>query len=300
MPARIIVGTDLSTASNDALIQAETRARRDGLPLTVVHVLSGFPWDTDASAPSDPDTVTAIRESIRKHVCLLTGRPPSEFCVLVERGQPHLVLAKLARAEHALLVVGSHMHHGVGHALVRNVCERVAQHAHARVLVTRPRAGSGQVLVAADHPAHSRTALEVGIEEARGSARTLVVLHCVNTGFVESAFTPRMEGGPAITAAMTALSEEIARAKVKAELRVIEGPPQALISDVADRLGAELIVIGASHHTQPLADVTSLVLRRAQCSVLVVEDDVSTALPTQDHGATAVSTAASFLEELYS
>jgi nucleotide-binding universal stress UspA family protein len=298
MSDRIVVGTDLSSASDDALIQAEALASRDALPLTVVHVLSGLPWG--ASVLPDPDQVMEIRESIRKQVNVLTGRPLPAFCVLVERGQPHLVLAQLARSARALLVVGSHMHHGVGHALVRNVGERVALRAHDRVLITRPRTGSRQILVAADHPAHARAALEVGVEEARRSAGILTVLHCVNTGFVESAFTPRMEGGRAIVDARAALSEELTRAKVKAELRVIEGPPQAVISDMADRLNAELIVIGASHHAQPLADVTSQVLRRAQCSVLVVEDDVCTEHPTEDHRAATVSAAAGFSGEVYS
>src|SRR4051812_3828168 len=130
MKLPIVVGTDLTEASNDALIQAEARASRDAVPLTVVHALSPLLWP----AASDAGHVARVRELAAQQVAALTGRLPAEYSLIVERGVPHALLARVATSQHALLVVGSHMHHGIGHALLRDVSERALERARGPVL----------------------------------------------------------------------------------------------------------------------------------------------------------------------
>ena len=108
----IVVGTDLTHASDDALVQAEARASRDGVRLTVVHAMSPLLW----GAANDVDYVARLRELVEQQVAALTGRSRGEYEVVIERGLAHAVLARSAVSQQALLVVGSHMHHGVGHA----------------------------------------------------------------------------------------------------------------------------------------------------------------------------------------
>src|SRR4051812_24864868 len=131
----IVVGTDLTAASDEALIQAEARARRDRVPLTVVHAYPPLLWETT----NDAEALLRAKETLQAQFLALTGRAADGYEALVERGLAHLVLARIAISQQALLVVGSHMHHGVGHALLRDVTERVVERTRGPVLVTRPR-----------------------------------------------------------------------------------------------------------------------------------------------------------------
>ena len=129
MKCPIVVGTDMTEASDDALIQAEARATRDGATLTVVHAMSPLVW----GGSSENEALERLRRVVQGHVTALTGRA-GEYDVVVERGLAHSVLARLAISRHALLIVGSHMHHGVGHAVLRDVTERVVQRTRGPVL----------------------------------------------------------------------------------------------------------------------------------------------------------------------
>ncbi|HEY1533322.1 MAG TPA: universal stress protein, partial [Polyangiaceae bacterium] len=234
MKLPIIVGTDLTEASDDALIQAEARATRDGVPLTAVHAMTPLLWNP----AGDADATERAALLVRQRVTALTGRPEHEFDVVVERGLAHSVLAALAISQHALLVVGSHMHHGVGHAFLRDVTERVVARARGPVLVTRPRAASERVLVATDRPFESSAALDVAIEEARSSGSKLAVLHCVNMGFLTTLAADLVNGGAyadrllgqrsPLAEARQSLKAELGRRQVDADLYVIEGVAQQL------------------------------------------------------------------------
>ena len=278
MKLPIIVGTDLTEASDDALVQAEARATRDGVPLTVVHAMTPLLWNP----ANDANATEGATRLVRQRLTALTGRPEHEYEVVVERGLPHTVLARLAISQHALLVVGSHMHHGVGHAFLRDVTERVVERARGPVLVTRPRARSERVLVAVDRPFESSAALDVAIEEARSSSSRLTVLHCVNMGFLTTLATDLINGGayadrlvgqrspPA--EARQSLKAELGRRQVDADLYVLEGVPEHLISEVAARGEADIVVVGTAHRRARTPHVTTSVLRHAPCSVLVVDE----------------------------
>jgi nucleotide-binding universal stress UspA family protein len=274
----IIVGTDLTEASNDALIQAEARATRDEAPLTVVHAMSPLFW----GRVNDLDHVERLRAVIRQQFTALTGRREDEYEVAVERGLAHAVLARLAVAEQALLVVGSHMHHGVGHALLRDVTERVVERARGPVLVTRPCNASGRILVAVDRSFNTSVALDVAIDEARLSELRLTVLHAIDTGFIQTLAADVFNGGAyadhplgqgsRVGDARKALRAELRCRHAEADVYVVEGEAQSLIPQVAARIDAELVVVGTAHRPAPTPQVTTAVLRHAPCSVLVVDD----------------------------
>ncbi|HEY2409240.1 MAG TPA: universal stress protein [Polyangiaceae bacterium] len=273
----IIAATDLSEASNDTLIQAEGRARRDGTPFTVVHVLPRPRW----RVVNDSEALEQTRANIERHVCALTGRAPSEFEVIVERGVPHIVLARIAGARHGLLVVANHPQHGLAHALTGDVTERTVARANCPVLITRPRTNSGRVLVAVARAQASLAVLDAAAEEAFSSKATLVVLHCLDTGFIELLAADLINGGPYAAHPLSArslvleardqLAAELRDKGVNYELHVVEGSPQVRIPEFAARTRAELIVLGSSHPPASLPRVTLAVLRHAPCSVLIVD-----------------------------
>ncbi len=275
----IIVGTDLTEASDDALIQAEARATRDDAPLTVVHGTSPLLW----GPANDADYVERLKQLIRQQVTALTGRAEDEYAVTVDRGLAHAVLTRQALSQHALLVVGSHMHHGVGHALLRDVTERVVERARGPVLVTRPCGASDRILVAVDRPFHTSVALDVAIDEASTSGSRLTVLHAIDVGFMATLAGDLVNGGAyaerplgqhsMVVEARQALRTELRRRRVRADVYVVEGRAESAIPQVANQIDAELVVIGTAHRPAPTPHVTTAVLRHAPCSVLVVDED---------------------------
>jgi nucleotide-binding universal stress UspA family protein len=275
----IIVGTDMTEASDDALVQAEARATRDGAMLTVVHAMSPLVW----GGSNENEAIERLRQAVRGRVTFLTGRPEDAYDVIVERGLAHSVLARHAISQHALLIVGSHMHHGVGHALLRDVTERVVQRARGPVLVTRPSPASDRILVAVERPFNACPALDVAIREARVSGAKLAVLHSIHMGFIQTVATDLLNGGvyadhplglgTLLTEARQALRAELWRRAVDADVYVVEGEPAHLISEMAERQNAELVVVGTAHRPAATPPVTTAVLRHAPCSVLIVDDD---------------------------
>jgi nucleotide-binding universal stress UspA family protein len=87
------------------------------------------------SGPAN-DAAAHAKELIRRELSALTGRSRGGYDVIVERGLAHLLLARIAISQNALLVVGSHMHHRIGHAFLRDVTERVVERARGPVLVS--------------------------------------------------------------------------------------------------------------------------------------------------------------------
>lgn len=277
----IIVGTDLTEASDDTLVQAEVLATRDSATLTVVHAISPLLWRDQG------EQLARIRQQIAQRVSLLTRRPPELFDVVVERGLAHAVLARLAIAHDALLVVGAHMHHGIAHALLRDVTERVVARARGPVLVTQPANRAGQVLVPVDRPFESSEPLLTAIDEARARRAKLTVLHCVDTGFIRTLACDLANGGAyareplglnaPLAEARSALGAELKRRNVRADVLVAEGEAQALIPRLARGARAGLIVVGSGHGKGSL-QITNAVLRHAPCSVLVVDSTRASAL----------------------
>ena len=279
----IIVGTDLTETSDEALVRAEALATRDSVALTVVHAVSPLLWGIG----NHVEHFVRVREQVKLRVTAVTGRPRGAYRVIIERGLAHAVLARLAIAEDALLVVGSHMHHGLGHALLKDVSERVVERARGPVLVTRSGTNAGCVLVAVDQPFDLSEPLQAGIQEARTTGSQLTALHCVETGFMYSLAADVFNGGAYAQRPMGlesplpeirhALRAELTRHQVTAQIFVTEGEAQVLIPRVAERLRARLIVVGSGHGKRSL-ETTNAVLRHAPCSVLVVDSVSASAL----------------------
>jgi len=275
----IIVGTDLTKGSDEALLQAEARATRDRVPLTVVHAMSPLVWNS----LNDQNQVEHLYSLIRQQFTWLTGRREGQYEVVVERGPTHMVLVRLALARGALLVVGTHMRHGLIQALRWDVAERVLERAWTPVLVTRSSRGSKRVLVAVDQPFGSSAVLDAAIDEVRSSNSKLTVFHAVHTGFMDTLMTDVFNGGAyadhplgqriRVRQAREALHAELRRRCIDSEIEVVEGDEMSLIPEVAARIDAELVVLGTAHRRGGTPSTTSAVLRHAPCSVLIIDED---------------------------
>jgi len=279
----VVVGTDLSAAADEAIVRAEARARVQSADLIVVRVVSPLLWGVGDQARH----LAELEQQVSRRVGSLTGRIAGEYRIIVERGLAHAVLARIAVAENALLVVGAHMQHGLGHALLRDVSERVIERTRGPVLVTRPPDGVGPVLAAVDCPFDQSSALDAGLEEARMAGRDLVVLHCVDTGFLKTLAEDLVNGGAyakrllgaqsAARSAQRELRAELRRRRVDASVLVQEGAVESIVPDLAARIRASLVVIGSGHRQQSL-HVTTGILRHVPCSALIVDSNSASGL----------------------
>ncbi|HEY4103039.1 MAG TPA: universal stress protein [Polyangiaceae bacterium] len=278
MHAVIVVGTDLGPDSEDAIREADRRARRDGARLIVAHATSPLLWvSSDETLESE-----RARTRIEQQMQLMCGRTPTEYEIVIERGFAHTVLTSLAAARQALLVVGSHLEHGFSHALLRDVTERVVTHALGPVLVARPRTGSGQILVAIDRPFYlsAGLALPLVLEESKRSSAEITALHCLNAGFIETITTDLINGGVYAKAPLgqrsqliesyRALARELDRNRVSAAIKVVHGTPEEWIPRIARDIGAELIVLGPTRHPAA-SQVERAIASSAPCSVLFLD-----------------------------
>ena len=135
---RILVATDFSEGSDEALAQAIELGKQTGAFLELVYVRelggSGFPFGPllsrrrrrrrrlrgSASSRGARDRVTAA--GCECHYRCLEGSPAKE------------IVRRAGETEADLIVIGTHGRRGLAHAMLGSVAERVVQHATCPVL----------------------------------------------------------------------------------------------------------------------------------------------------------------------
>lgn len=138
---RIVVGTDLSDGSADALRHAAELAREYNAELVVSYVLVprlATPYDVQQvlESPDREHGERALSSFIDKIGLAVT--PTQE----VRSGQAHLELLGAVQAHGAdLLVVGATGHSALGRIFLGSTADRVVQNAHCPVLVHRAPGG---------------------------------------------------------------------------------------------------------------------------------------------------------------
>jgi len=292
-PHRVLAATDLSGPADEAIRQADAWARAAEAALAVCHVLPNplranplFPELNARMAVAATTLAARAGRELEGRASALTGRGPGELEIRVEEGDPLPMLLRFAEQWDAdLLVVGSHGASGVSRILLGSVGDRVVRYAHCSVLVARSFARSGRVLAATDLSAASLPAVAEAAGIARRHGARLSVLHAVDAGLSLAAYVALERGGPPLAgleetgrrareAAARSLSETLARLEVEAETLVEDGPAAPAILRAADRLGAELLVVGTHGRTAlerlALGSVAETVVRGAACPVLVV------------------------------
>jgi nucleotide-binding universal stress UspA family protein len=221
-----------------------------------------------------------------ERVASLTGRSPDDFQVIVEAGTPHVEIVRTAEAEGAaLVVVGARGSSGLMRALVGHSAEKVARFAHCAVLVVRPGASSGQILVATDLSAGADVAVRRAAALAEGRGATLTTMHVIDT-----AMPFPMDAGVSTSAmvstqlmrqhAATELRAHLDALGVRSEVTIADGPVVDSMVRVARTLPAELVVVGTIGRTGlarvTLGNTAEAAIREVPCSVLVVRVDGAT------------------------
>ena len=147
-PRTILVGTDFSDISDEALRAASLYARTFGSKVVVAHVFDPTP-NVPPVVWSRPDLLernirVEIEEAIRdtlngKTAELLQGVAEVELMV-VQHPSPGRALVELAEDENIdFVILGSHGRSGLTRAFLGSVAERGVRHAPCPVLVVRGR-----------------------------------------------------------------------------------------------------------------------------------------------------------------
>jgi nucleotide-binding universal stress UspA family protein len=183
----ILVGTDFSAASDEALRQALSLATGLGTTVSVAHVVPEldsvnilFPQFADRNAAHRQALIDKALAALDQQITTTLGDTAPNIRPVVDAGTPHAGLLALAEATGAGLIVM-----GPGHT-----AERVVRHATVPALIARP-SPRGIVVGTTDFSDPSLPALEAAASEARRRGSRLRLLHVVDVGPLR----PRGNGG---------------------------------------------------------------------------------------------------------
>ena len=291
----IVVASDLSDASEIAVIRAMQLAGRRQCPLTAVHVIQEEPlWWVVQSEDLDPvgiraelrrEATAALRAQLRDAARRL-DEPGVEGEVEVQLGKPAPVLTEIGRAADAcLLVVGARGRHAVRDWFIGTTAEKVVRAGDVPVLVARtePTHAWHTIVVAVDFSESSRAALKAALAWAPGAQFTLV--HAYETWFesyIDATTYERLrdEQEQAIYERLRSFAREAGvRAEHEPAYRVVAGHPGTAVVDTATRAHADLVVCGTQGETGLrhllLGSVAQHILRESRCDVLTVRGPAS-------------------------
>lgn len=285
----VLVAVDFGEPSDDAVRQADARAKTTGASLVVCHVISDpvriDPHFEIALASIDMTAVRAAAETqLRERVGKLTGRDSAALDVRMLDGTPHVsIIEEAERSQADLVVLGTHGRTGVARALLGSVAERTVRYAHCPVLIARPHTSSGNVIIATDFSNPALPAVHAAADEVRRIGGRLIAVHCVDRSELDWTYRIPTPGRDVIIEHAVAEMHRSARAQLAAALdiagvagdcEVLEGRPAEEIVEASARHDAELIVVGTAGRTGlsrvTLGSVAERVVRTAEVPVLVV------------------------------
>jgi len=288
----ILVPTDFSDHAAVALRAAVQLAKRAGAVLHLVHVIAPLPWPARraAEARGVHDLAHEVRRSseqlldkvakevdpsVRRDLHILEGTPADEITKLVETLSADLV------------VVSTAGHTGLERLVLGSTAEKIVRTAPSPVLVVRDRPASwdklSTILVPSDFGKLASLAIAEAVELARPHGAELVLTHVlaesdypmghVLKGYGLLDIQEQTRGG---------FRDHLEREQVAgigdavpSRVEVRDGVASTTIADMADEIGADVIVI-ASHGREGLTrfflgSTAERVVRLAPCSVLVVK-----------------------------
>jgi nucleotide-binding universal stress UspA family protein len=286
----IIVPTDFSEVSDIAERSAVALATQDGAAIHLLHVirLPFFHTTYDLNVPE------AIWEGLRRDADqqMEEARMKLEKCGAVdvrelvsESLQPAEAIAKSARELDAdLVVMATHGHQGIKHAMIGSVTERTARTCPVPVLSVKgygiTEAPIERILFATDFSSHSKHALSVASSFAERFGTHVDVLHVLDEtpGYIRqmSSEVADFEKAARKMAGehLDALEKELQGRRFSVKTHLRSGSPVDIIVAEAARLRAKLIVMGTHGHTgfthAALGSIAERTLRLAPCSVLTV------------------------------
>jgi nucleotide-binding universal stress UspA family protein len=275
---RLLVGVDGSAASLHALKEAFKLASSW---VTVVAVAPFY--EGDLRLMGVPGAARLTREpcdTALAQAMALAEAAGAVIQTVCERGEAHERIVALAEAgSRDLIVLGVRGHSFMERLLVGSVTQRVIGFSPRDVLAVPERAAIGwdRLLLATDGSAPGEAATDRALDLAQAYGGELLV---VSTLDLAGGLLP--ESPPAGARLLQSWEDQVARVRDRAQALglksrgfVQEGPPYEVITRLARKEGASLIVMGSHGRTGLqrllMGRVTERVLGQASCPVLVVK-----------------------------
>ncbi|WP_020658874.1 universal stress protein [Amycolatopsis benzoatilytica] len=290
----LVVATDGSLASRNAVAWAARAAAARGLPLRIVHVLDdpALAYPRPLPTRENLDTVLEVRGRRILRMARETAEetaPELTPELVLRRGIVAKCLTSQSRGA-AMLVLGTPGLRPLGRILLGSTSVALAAHAECPVALVRPHVGddeppsAGPVVVGVDGSPSSEQAVAVAFEEASWRKAPLTAVHCWDDRLLSAVFREndwKFDGSYEQEAAEV-LAERIAGwegryPEVEVRQVVVRGRPSEQLLDLADR--AQLLVVGSRGRgglTGLLLGSTSqAVMSYALCPVIVAREDQS-------------------------
>jgi len=282
----ILVTTDFSSCSHDALKQAAAIARLHGSDILLLHVVLPEPMMQHTFEPATWEYQTVIRQAqdemkSAETVDVLAG-VPHDF--LVETGVIDPVVSKVIKdRDISLIVLGTHGRNGLKKLLLGSVAEEIFRFADCPVMTIGPCESPAllthgkfqSVLFATDFKDASLHALRYAIAFAQESQAKLTLMSAVEEGSVTGVYLHDR-----ILAETGRRLQQLIPAdpKFNFEIEVATGYVVEEILRMADRKQVDLIVLGV-HKSGALGarasahlpwTIAQTVAAHAKCPVLTV------------------------------
>lgn len=280
----VLVGTDLSSAADEALRQGARLAAELAGKLFICHVVpelipdgSIFGEFRRANLETGDSVLAKARAAVEQQVDTVLSANALAATVILESGTPHAGLLRQTEAIGAGVVVTA----------PGSVALDVARHAPTAVLIAR-RSPQGPVVAATDFSDVSLAAVHTAAAEARRRRCALHLLHAFDVGLFarghnSAAAMPYLLSSPPVAlegldnlraVAKHRLEESVAQFDPSGSTAVVVGSATDVIVQYAESVNAELVVVG-THGRSGLARLTlgstaASVIESAPCSVLVV------------------------------
>ena len=288
----ILVAVDFSESSNFAFKAAVALAKLFSAELHVVHAFEApLPLFSSYGLLVPPAFIDEARDVVARKLEKSRRRASAEGV----RAKSHLVTAPAGDAIVGLaselgadlIVMGTRGHTGLKHVLLGSVAERTVRDGPCAVLTlkggdTATMETIERIIVAVDFSKHADQALEVAVEFAKQFGAELHLVHALDVRIpvvtpyevvIPTAFIEQARG--AVASKLDVLVQKVATEGLTATPHLSEAPAASAIVELAEKLGADLIVMGTRGHTGLkhvlLGSVAERTLRHAPCSVLTVK-----------------------------
>lgn len=286
MSIRILVATDMSASSEDALREAATY---EDATICLVHVMPPphevDSWVAPGGAIDQTTAQATLRTALLAQATTVLGR---EVEVLLLAGVAHLEITERAASWNAdIVMLGSHGRTGVPRILLGSVAEQVVKRSPCSVLIARGHR-QGPVVVAVDLSESSVHTLKMAAGEAKARHSKLIVFHAFDhalTAFASSALSQFLGViPPGGDAPELARAEDEARliafvqaTGIEAECHAASGAAGHVSVTFAEKVGASLLVVGAQGSAPArdfvLGSVSERIIRTAPCSLLAIRGE---------------------------
>ena len=292
---KVLLATDFSEASQNALDHAAVIAAKNDAELVVMHVR--VPLDTEAGPEDHFPERDAYQKALEKasddRLQGVTPRFEVPITRVSERGlsESETILSYVDQHGVDLIVTGTRARRGVAYALLGSVAEEIVRRANVPVLVVGTGAGNEvsaqeykKIVVPVDFSETSKRTLKHGVAVAAQHGAHLVATHVIervpNPAFYLFGRDSILEFFPDLHERSREAVQKMlddSGEKIDAEVVITEGKAHKRVTDMARELDADLIVVGTAGHSGVdrflLGSVTEKILRTSPCPVLTVRGE---------------------------